>query len=76
MRSEGDNKTEIGDLVMEAAGEEEKDLMGAGNVRNIRKMKGGSSQLIESTTILGPYTKPGLRGKAKVGMKRTGLEGD
>ena len=47
-----------GDMAMEAAegeGEGEKDLMGSEKDRKIRKIKGGSNQLLEQNTRLGPY---------------------
>ena len=59
-----------GDMAMEAAGGEgEKDFMGAEKVRKIRKIKGGSSQLLEQKTRLGPYMKLGLSWESKSGDK-------
>ena len=62
-----------GDMAMEAAGE--KDLMGAEKVRKIRKIKGGSSQLLEQKTRLGPYMKPGLSGESKSGDETNQITG-
>ena len=67
-----------GDMAMEAAegeGEGKKDLMGAEKDRKIRKIKGGSSQLLEQNTRLGPYMKPGLSGESKSGDETNQITG-